>query len=169
MTLHPSGIIIVPGNATRIPVDEQYWLMMECRASGLTDHEWCLQHDIKPGTFYNRVKRLCQKSCQDIPDARAGHHSPCHQEVVKIEMTSPEKLAENLISSCQESKLCQVPDGAMELSIAGTILRIPNGTNPVKLRQQEKLCHVRFCPTALPVGYAAFWRHKTFNLHYFRP
>ena len=34
---------------------------MECRQSGLTDHQWCVEHDIKPGTFYNWVKRLCQK------------------------------------------------------------------------------------------------------------
>ncbi len=121
--------------ATRIPADEQYRLIVECRASGLTDHEWCLQHDIKPGTFYNWVKRLRQTGCRDIPDARAGHHSPRHQEVVKIEMTSPAKLTENLISSFQEPKPCQVSDGGMELSIAGTILRIPNGTDPVLLRQ----------------------------------
>ncbi len=82
--------------ATRIPADEQYRLIMECRASGLTDHEWCLQHDIKPGTFYNWVKRLRQTGCRDIPDAGAGHHSPRYQEIVKIEMTSPEKLTEHL-------------------------------------------------------------------------
>ena len=55
--------------ATRIPADEQFRLIMECRASGLTDHEWCLQNDIKPGTFYNWVKRLRQKGCREIPDA----------------------------------------------------------------------------------------------------
>lgn len=49
--------------ATRIPADEQYRLIMECRTSGLTDHEWCLQHDIKPGTFYNWVKRLRKAGC----------------------------------------------------------------------------------------------------------
>ena len=42
----------------RIPVEEQYRLIMECRQSGLTDHQWCVEHDIKPGTFYNWVKRL---------------------------------------------------------------------------------------------------------------
>ena len=52
--------------ATRIPAAEQYRLIMECRASGLTDYEWCLQHDIKPGTFYNWVKRLRQKDVQNF-------------------------------------------------------------------------------------------------------
>ena len=74
--------------ATRIPADEQFRLIMECRASGLTDHEWCLQNDIKPGTFYNWVKRLRQKGCTEIPDALNGH-SPRRQEIVKIEFPTP--------------------------------------------------------------------------------
>ena len=45
----------------RIPAEKQYRLIMECRQSGLTDHQWCVEHDIKPGTFYNWVKRLRQK------------------------------------------------------------------------------------------------------------
>lgn len=44
--------------ATRIPADEQFRLIMECRASGLTDHEWCMQNGTRPRTFYNLVKRL---------------------------------------------------------------------------------------------------------------
>ena len=31
----------------RIPAEEQYRLIMECRQSGLTDHQWCVEHDIK--------------------------------------------------------------------------------------------------------------------------
>ena len=50
----------------RIPAKEQYRLIMECRQSGLTDHQWCVEHDIKPGTFYNWVKRLRQKGCVDL-------------------------------------------------------------------------------------------------------
>lgn len=42
--------------ANAVAADEQYRLIMECRASGLTDYQWCLEHDIKPGTFYNWVK-----------------------------------------------------------------------------------------------------------------
>ena len=28
--------------APRVPVEEQYRLIMECRKSGLSDHQWCL-------------------------------------------------------------------------------------------------------------------------------
>lgn len=71
--------------ATHIPADEQYRLVMKCRTSGFTDHEWCLQNDIKPGTFYNRVKRLRQNGYTEIPDAISGH-APHRQEIVKIEL-----------------------------------------------------------------------------------
>ena len=30
--------------------NEQYQLIMECRTSGLSDYQWCTEHDIKPGT-----------------------------------------------------------------------------------------------------------------------
>ena len=120
--------------ANRIPADEQYRLIMECRASGLTDHEWCLQHDIKPGTFYNWIKRLRKKGNFEIPDA-GSHHVPRRQEVVKIELSSPDKAPKNVIPSFQEAESCRIMEEPMVLSMAGTILRIPNGTDPVLLRQ----------------------------------
>lgn len=56
----------------RIPAEEQYRLIMECRQSGLTAHQWYEKHDIKLGTFYNWVKQLRQKVVwiyQHQPDA----------------------------------------------------------------------------------------------------
>ena len=119
--------------APRISADEQFRLIMECRASGLTDHEWCLQNDIKPGTFYNWVKRLRQKGCTEIPDAIKGH-VPHRQEIVKIEITPP-GINESLISTVQDQNNLPIQNGIMELSIAGAVLQIPNGTDPVLLRQ----------------------------------
>lgn len=40
--------------AKRRTEQEQYEIMMECRQSGLSDHQWCLEHDINPGTFLTR-------------------------------------------------------------------------------------------------------------------
>ena len=119
--------------APRISADEQFRLIMECRASGLTDHEWCLQNDIKPGTFYNWVKRLRQKGCTGIPDAKKGH-VPHRQEIVKIEITPP-GINESLISTVPDQNNLPIQNGIMELSIAGAVLQIPNGTDPVLLRQ----------------------------------
>lgn len=119
--------------ATRIPADEQFRLIMECRASGLTDHEWCLQNDIKPGTFYSWVKRLHRRGCTEIPDALNGH-SLHRQGIVKIEFPAPSTNG-TMISSVQDEINQPMQNGVMEFSISGAVLQIPNGTNPVLLRQ----------------------------------
>ena len=40
----------------RRTADEQYQLIMECRSSGLSDYQWCTEHNINPGTFYNSTE-----------------------------------------------------------------------------------------------------------------
>ena len=70
--------------APRVPVEEQYCLIMECRKSGLSDHQWCLNNDINPGTFYNWVKRLRKNGCGDIPEKnQLSTYEQSHQEVVE--------------------------------------------------------------------------------------
>ena len=65
--------------AKLVTADEQYRLIMECRTSGLTDYQWCLEHNIKPGTFYNWVKRLRKKGCYDIPPAGSYRQNQGYQ------------------------------------------------------------------------------------------
>lgn len=81
----------------RVPVEEQYRLIMEHRKRGLSDHQWCLNNDINPGTFYNWVKkRLCQNNCYDITERnQLADRKNAQQEVVKIEMnTTPIDFAD---------------------------------------------------------------------------
>lgn len=120
--------------APRIPADEQFRLIMECRASGLIDHEWCLQNDINPGTFYNWVKRLRQKGYAGIPYAMRNP-VPHKQEIVKIQLAAPDKKETVLSPAKSQNDQSLLHNGVMELSIAGTVLRIPNGTDPFLLRQ----------------------------------
>jgi len=57
----------------RIPENRQYELIMECRSSGMSDAQWCIQHGIRPGTFYSWVHKL--EITPDSADA-AIHDSP---------------------------------------------------------------------------------------------
>jgi hypothetical protein len=79
------------------------------------------------------VKRLRQKGCTEIPDTLNGH-SLHRQEIVKIEFPMP-GTNEPVISSVQDKINPPVHNGVMELSISGVVLQIPNGTDPVLLRQ----------------------------------
>lgn len=123
--------------STRVPVQKQYQLILECRQSGLSDHQWCIEYDINPGTFYNWVKRLHQKGCSDLPSA-TGRCSGAEtkQEVVKIDFKKTD------IYSSPEDNLCTVSNSvpsAMNLSIGNCNLSIPNGTDSVLLAQTLKI------------------------------
>ena len=109
----------------RRTADEQYQLIMECRSSGLSDYQWCTEHNINPGTFYNWVKRLRKNGCGDIPEKnQLSTYEQSHQEVVKIEMNSisvPTDMNKNTDTA------------AMELMIGNMNLRISNETDPLLL------------------------------------
>ena len=119
--------------APNVSEEEQYRLIMECRRSGLSDQQWCMNHNIKPGTFYNWVKRLRQKGCHDIPIATGRTiRSSVSQEVVKIER-KPTTI----------SQLLDISSGlvpfSMELTIGNVKLTIPNGTDPILLAHTIKV------------------------------
>lgn len=111
--------------ASRVPVEEQYRLTMECRKSGLSDHQWCLNNDINPGTFYNWVKRLRKNGCGGVPEKKQlSTYEQSHQEVVKIERNSisvPTEIDKNTDTA------------TMELMIGNMNLRISNETDPLLL------------------------------------
>ncbi|MFR5059189.1 hypothetical protein [Faecalimonas umbilicata] len=46
----------------RISAEKQYRLIAECCQNRLTDHQWCVAYNIKPGTFYNWVKSYVRKT-----------------------------------------------------------------------------------------------------------
>lgn len=115
----------------RVPVEEQYRLIMECRKSGLSDYQWCLNNDINPGTFYNWVSRLRKNNSKDIPDKNSlSPYEPANQEVVKIEMNS--LSTSNAIDKSTDAL-------AMELVIGNMGLRIPNGTDPLLLAKTIRI------------------------------
>lgn len=117
----------------RVPVEEQYRLIMEYRKSGLSDHQWYLNNDINSGTFYNWVKWLRQNNCCDIPERnQLADRKNAQQEVVKIEMnTTPINFADT--------------NAVMELAIGNLKLCIPNSTDPVLLAQTIKILTEYVC------------------------
>ncbi|MCR5755315.1 MAG: transposase [Acetatifactor sp.] len=88
-------------NPKRVRKAEQVELIMECRRSGLSDYQWCQNHGIHPGTFYNWVSKL-RKAGYQIPDSESRTAAlPVKQEVVKLEMvestiSTPVKMEQNV-------------------------------------------------------------------------
>lgn len=123
--------------AKAVTADEQYRLIMECRASGMTDYQWCMANNIKPGTFYNWVRRLRQSGNMEIP-APAGNQEPARQDIVEIHLRQPSAaVPASEVSSdtfTVTSPISSQPP-VLELAMAGATLRIPQGTAPVFLEQ----------------------------------
>ena len=117
--------------AKPIKAKEQYRLVLECRSSGLTDYQWCVEKGICPGTFYGWVRRLRQKGYENIPEPAHSQRGCGKQEVVRIGVQAP-ALPE---ASPSIAQIPVVPSSVMELSIGGCVVRVPNGTDPELLRQ----------------------------------
>lgn len=125
----------------RKSIDEQYALVIECRSSGLSDQQWCMQHDIKPGTFYNWVKRLRQKACYDIPAAtgRDALTASVRQEVVKVDIVpdqAPDKQQVLQPSQMDDAVKCDSTGNVpIEIRTNEVIYRITNDVDPRLLSQ----------------------------------
>lgn len=133
--------------ASVVSPDEQYRIIMECRSSGLSDHQWCLEHGIKPGTFYNWVKRLRQKGCSDLPAAagRSNIKQSLKQDVVKLDFSENESpIFEASDMECQ-SHLSEKMQPAIELFMGNSTIRIMNEANPVLLAQTLRILKELSC------------------------
>ena len=131
--------------AKRRTEQEQYDMIMECRQSGLSDHQWCLEHDINPGTFYNWVHRFRKQVCEFPAPAGKDRFQAVHQEVVKMEIIPdhPSDFFEQ--PSMEDSVEITKPVAAMELQIGKAVLRISNQTDPRLLEQTLKLLGAFSC------------------------
>ena len=117
----------------RRTANEQCQLIMECRNSGLSDYQWCTEHDINPGTFYNWVKRLRKKACFDIPPAngRDTYKAAPKQEIVKLEVL-PDIPA---VMDSAPIETVQSFSSAIEIRSGAVSVRISNDVDPRLLSQ----------------------------------
>lgn len=67
----------------RLDYDKIYELVMQCRQSGLSDKQWCLDNNIAPSTFYYWIRRLQQKACYDLPETASRRNDIPAVEVIQ--------------------------------------------------------------------------------------
>ena len=122
----------------RVPADMQYQLIMECRSSGLTDFQWCKEHGIHPGTFYNWVSRLRKKACCEIPESISkveSAPSPA-QDVVRLNFNPKEERTEPMFPVrpvLEDPSRISELSARIEISLGGETIRIANGADPAIL------------------------------------
>lgn len=105
----------------RIPAEKQYRLIMECRQSGLTDHQWCVDLPASTGRSYR---------------------APESQEVVRVDFHDTDPLPYeqplNVIPVATERNNLSVAE-PLKLSVGSFHLTIPNGTDPQLLAQTLRI------------------------------
>ena len=100
---------------------EAEWLSIisTCRSSGLSDHEWCLNNDIAPSSFYHAIERARSKK---LPVA--AHTSsvfPVRQEAVEIDLSPLEEVP--------KKPICDSDAVAIRASVRGLTLDITNNAS----------------------------------------
>ena len=123
-------------NTQRRTAEEQYQLIMECRNSGLSDSQWCTEHGINPGTFYNWVSRLRKKACLEVPPAngQGTYEAAANQEVVKLEVL-PDIPTDMDSDSIETVGISQSFSSAIEIRSDQISISISNDVDPKLLSQ----------------------------------
>lgn len=144
-------------NTPKVSRDEQIRLIHECRTSGLSDNQWCLQHGIRPGTFYNWVSRIKKKGDVYIPDpgGAAEYWAEAKPDIVQINLvredakciSDSQEIAKPIVPTftSQPENSITSPAPVMELELNGAKLRISNGIDPGLLLQVLQILRGAAC------------------------
>jgi len=128
---------------------QQLKYILECRSSGLTDYQWCKEHGIHPGTFYNWVSKLKKEGYADIPDPISRlNQRPSKQEIVKLEITSddviethlPKEIEQNACLNNEPSK-----DSVVEIVLSNATIRFINNTDEMFFKQTLRYLGGELC------------------------
>ena len=63
--------------------DEWFSIIQECRASGMSDKDWCREHGIPVSTFYYNIRKLRRLACA-VPAANTRPSVLIRQDVVPL-------------------------------------------------------------------------------------
>lgn len=126
-------------NTRSLTNEERFELVLECRNSGLSDYQWCREHEINPGTFYNWIARFRKKGYPNIPEptGKTSNHKALKQDVVKVDVlpdTKPEsnnfgQYAGHHNSYLNNGNAAQA-EPVIEICSNGSIIRMTNNISP---------------------------------------
>ena len=112
--------------------EEWFRIINECRRSGLSDSQWCKQHDIRESTFFCAVSRL-RKKAYAIPNRDKSidilPDSLPKQEVVRIDI-EPEPLQPSKPEPMQVMPATYLDNShTIEIDVHGINIRVFNSVD----------------------------------------
>ena len=117
--------------------EEWFQIINECRRSGLSDSQWCKQHDIRESTFFCAVGRL-RKKAYAIPDRNKSidvlSSSLPKQDVVRINI-EPEILSPGRPEPMQVVPAAYLDNShTIEIDVHGINIRVFNSVDTAVLK-----------------------------------
>ena len=117
--------------------EEWFQIINECRRSGLSDSQWCKQHDIRESTFFCAVGRL-RKKAYAIPDRNKFidvlSNSIPKQDVVRIDI-EPELLPPGRPEPVQVVPATYLDNShTIEIDVHGINIRVFNSVDTALLK-----------------------------------
>lgn len=120
-------------NTRNLSPEERYALILECRSSGLTDHQWLEEHGIRKSTFYNWISTFREQGYPNIPEPLRQHsrHKPQIQEVVKVNIAPDRPYMDRNAPSPTVAGISLEP--VIEIISGHTTIRLTNSVDPILL------------------------------------
>ncbi len=103
--------------AVRRTAEEQYQLILECRKSGMTDCDWCMEKGINPATFYTWITRLKKRGGFPVPPASKRPVSCPSHDIVRVDV-----LPEGTMHKLTDDKNSFIPN--QEVQTPGSLIEI---------------------------------------------
>lgn len=128
----------------RYSEEDKMRLIMECRQSGLSDHQWCCENNVSNSTFYNWIKKLRDTACNEeiVEPSPIRDVKPIRQDVVKVNIVPDHNLSPAINSS---NSSFEENTAAIELNLNGCNIKIHNNVNPVLLAHTINLLRGSLC------------------------
>ena len=126
-----------------VPLQEQIKLINECRQSGMSDADWCREHQIASSTFYNWVSR-CRKAAADQllePSYGRALSPQPKQDVVPIRIL-PEQPEEIHLPAAD---MHLDNSHTIEVAMKDLVIRISNAADPELLVSTIRILKETLC------------------------
>ena len=131
----------------RVPMSEQIKLINECRRSGMTDADWCREHDIAPSTFYNWISRCRKAACGQIIEPNYGHQDSARtrQDVVPVSIVPEHIPARSMTQNLPAADPYLDNSHTIEVVMDDLMIRIHNDVDPILLTRTLRILRGTLC------------------------
>lgn len=117
------------------PSKEWFSIIQKCRASGLSDREWCQQHGISTSSFYYHIRKLRNLAC-DVPARENLTFMQAPQEVVPLIITDDPVTDMDMVPNTRSEHFRSMESSCLRIECGGISVTLPDKIAP------ETLCSV---------------------------